>query len=48
VLVAVNDKSIVQGRVAEDLLNLYKASQLRLTIRRGGLVRQLTYDIVQK
>lgn len=48
VLIAINDKSIVQGRVAEDLLDLYKASQLRLTIRRAGTTRQLSYDIVQK
>ena len=48
VVLAVNEKSVVQGRVAEDLLSLYKASQVRLTIRRGTATRQLTYDIVQK
>jgi hypothetical protein len=48
VLIAINDKPLVKVGAVENLLNLYKASQLRLTIRRSGLTRQLTYDIVQK
>lgn len=48
VLLSVNGKSLVQGPGVGELLNLYKSNQVRLTIRRGGATRQITYDVTQK
>jgi general secretion pathway protein C len=48
VLVAINGKSLIHDTSLDDLLALRKSSQVKLTLRRKGVQRDLTYDIAQK